>query len=326
MLAPNTAHRPPLLAEAPATERGHEGYPWCWWHFPPWQVLVARFQAMALLWLALLLLSPAPASMKPDDQVADAGAIFLPAWHFFQSATALEAIGELQEARRAISAALRLEPTSHEFRRVKARIVRACDSARSNVPLQLSVTLKMGSMPAQETVAWNVGDDPYMVACSLAEQLNLADDFVLPLYQLVVSEEERQDLRPPASTTAAPWHIPAELASAFSLHNRSVLRRHYIDDSVRQPRTWTRGALEALVRDARAGAHKFYGTADSHLFAALHTLHRVPSTAAGEARRRLPGLRGKRVAVVSIGCASDSISGAWCLFCVLPYARGCMDA
>ena len=68
----------------------------------------------------------------------------------------------------------------------------------------------------------------------------------------VVSEEERQDLRPPASTTAAPWHIPAELASAFSLHNRSVLRRHYIDDSVRQPRTWTRGALEALVRDARA--------------------------------------------------------------------------
>ena len=75
---------------------------------------------------------------------------------------------------------------------------------------------------------------------------------------------------------------------------------------------WTRAALEGLVRDARAGAHKYYGVADGHLFAALNTLPLLRRDSGGSAGGGGVGrARSERWAVAAIGDARDPVAGAW---------------
>ena len=67
-----------------------------------------RIQTLILL-LAIVQV-PLPSQTAAEHEDLHDSTPFLPAWHFFQSATAFEATGELQLSIRAINTALRLEP------------------------------------------------------------------------------------------------------------------------------------------------------------------------------------------------------------------------
>ena len=57
----------------------------------------------------------------------------------------------------------------------------------------------MGSMPEQVTVGWTFGEDPFLVASSLVEQLGLEhESFRQALFKLIVSHEEKMNLRLPS--------------------------------------------------------------------------------------------------------------------------------
>jgi hypothetical protein len=293
------------------------------------------------VWIAVLVLTlasaPQPLAVtRAEIAEQDTPSPFLPAWHFFQSSTALEAVGQLEQASRAIAAALRIEPDNREYKRIRARISRKLAlAARLHGEEQVSLTVKMGAMEEQATLVWKFGDDAYSLARSFSQQLSLGVEWEHPIYHLIVSHE--QSLRRAAYHTGAhaspPWHIPPEELASFSMHGQARVTRHYIDDTRRLLKhgeqdagsertsrgggergenvTWTRSEIEELVRDARAGAHKYYGVADSHLFRAL-SLVGAKWGRDTHTRKLVSGhLSGKKVAVISIGHAADKTSGAW---------------
>lgn len=248
---------------------------------------------------------------------------------------------QLREARRSIACAVRLEPSNREYRRARARIYRRHDNA-SSWRRELSLNLKMGTMQDMVTVAWTLGDDPFAVAQSLAHQLALTES-ERTLYNLVVSHQVQMNLSLPAWEPPA-WMMPPDQVQEFTMKGLARTRRHYIDDSLRRTHdkdgnakahevTWSRLAIELLVRDARASAHKvsgpsllslrtsegrqsniltrtnnlskqYYGAADSHLFSAL----RIIADAEGVGRN---SMQGKKVAVISVGTSTDESSAAW---------------
>jgi hypothetical protein len=311
----------------------------------PWRWCLA---CLCLVGLA----APADVAHKqPADQLAH----FLPAWHFFQGATALEATGQLRDALRAIAAARRLEPGNREYNRVAARIWRSRQHEDAHAQ-QLMLTLKMGPMAEHATVGWMRGDDAYLVARSLAEQLSLAAGLEYPLYQLVINHEIALNISlPPVSQP--PWDIPQDLLPAFSLLSHTETWREYRDDSPRLCRAaasaphlphpylpscrpgfpleirWKRSELEGQVRDARSGAHKFFGSMDSHVQVALgaagraleslsRSRSRSPSpshssspsgqaSAGADAAGGGGGLWGRRVAVIAVGPSVLAPSAAW---------------
>lgn len=110
------------------------------------RVLRASTRGRLAVLSVLLSLSVVP-PVSPTTR-AQEEAPFLPAWHFFQSATTLEAIGQLGQARRAIATSLRLEPHNKEYARVKTRIYRAhINATRWHQAHQLSLTLKVALLP-----------------------------------------------------------------------------------------------------------------------------------------------------------------------------------
>lgn len=258
---------------------------------------------------------------------------------------------------RAIAAARRLEPGNREFIRAAARIWRSRQHQDAHAQ-QLMLTLKMGTMAEHATVGWMRGDDAYLVARSLAEQLSLAAGLEYPLYQLVVNHEVSLNISlPPVSQP--PWDIPQDLVPAFSLLSHTETWREYRDDSPRLCRAaattphlphpylpscrpgfpveirWKRSELEGQVRDARSGAHKFFGSMDSHVQVALGAAGRAlaslslsrsrspspspshsssPSgqaSAGAEAAGWGGGLLGRRVAVIAVGPSVLAPSAAW---------------
>ena len=292
---------------------------------------------------------------QPGPQLA----LFLPAWHFFQGATALEATGQLGEALRAIAAARRLEPENREYKGVAARIWRRRQHEDAQAQ-QLTLTLKMGPMAEHATVGWMRGDDAYLVARSLAEQLSLPAGLEYPLYQLVINHEIALNISlPPVSQP--PWDIPQDLVPAFSLLSHTETWREYRDDSPRLCRDaataphlphpylpscrpgfpleirWKRSELEGQVRDARSGAHKFFGSMDSHVQVALLAAGRAlaslslsrsrsPSPSPSPSHSSSPsgqasagaeaagvgrGLWGRRVAVIALGPSELAPSAPW---------------
>lgn len=93
--------------------------------------------------LAVLLATP-PTTVGSKEEQQSSPSLFLPSWHFFQSATTLEAIGQHGEARRAIDAALRLEPRNKEYKRIQKRICHTHHNiTRWHQAHQLSITLKV---------------------------------------------------------------------------------------------------------------------------------------------------------------------------------------
>ena len=76
---------------------------------------------------------------------------------------------------------------------------------------------------------------------------------------------------------------------------------------------WTRAAVEGLVRDVRAGAVKYYGAADAHLFAALNALPLLRASSGGRSGGGggVGRARSERWAVAAIGDARNEVAGAW---------------
>jgi len=190
----------------------------------------------------------------------------------------------------------------------------------------------MGSMAHEATVAWNFGDDAFFVARSFVHQLELANEWLQPLYQLVVSHQTSLNFTLPPIIPAQ-WDIHAEERARFTMHHRALCQHHFIDESPRampalteaqqaahaqtqastaQEVTWSRGAIEGQVRDARAGALKFYGSGDAHLYAAIEALLHASWKGGGV-------LAGRKVAVFGIGCSTNPSSAAW-------YEAVCMAA
>ena len=171
---------------------------------------------------------------------------------------------------------------------------------------------------------------PHTSAHSTSTTLDVTPDVTpcIGLHTHTDMKTAKQTIHPFAVAT----NVSNVLTSAsFSMHGQALVTRHYIDDtrhlkhgeqdggSERTSRggergehvTWTRSEIEELVRDARAGAHKYYGVADSHLFRAL-SLVGAKWSRDTHTRKLVSGhLSGKKVAVISIGHAADKTSGAW---------------
>lgn len=264
-----------------------------------------------------LLLAWAPGLARSSAEQDHTPALFLPSWHFFQSGTTFEAVGELAQAGRSLSTALRLEPNNKEFRRIRKRIWRKqAHAERMHQAHQLSITLKMGRMEEAASVGWNFGESAHLVSKSFTAQLVLEAEWEQPMYRLIVQHQHRMNLTRPPVAFGPPWDMPSNQRAGFTMNAQAVVERHFIDSTLRTWAAasasdtetevkWTRSEIETLVRDARAGAHKYYGLVDSHLFTAMSVIPRRPSMAGNGL------LQDKRVAIISIGYADDRCSGAW---------------
>ena len=284
---------------------------------------------LPLVWSLLLARAPVARSSAEQNHTP---ALFLPGWHFFQSGTTLEAIGELTQASRAVATALRLEPQNKEFRRIRERIWRKqAHAERMREVHQLSITLKMGRMEGAASVGWNFGESAHLVSKSVTEQLDVGPEWEQPLYRLIVQHQHHMNLTRPPVALGPPWDIPFNYRAGFTMYSHAVVERHFIDSTLRKwalasasdtetEVKWSRSEIEALVRDARAGALKYYGLVDSHLLTAMSVMPRRPSMAGNGL------LQDKRVAVISIGYADERCSGAWYEAVSLAFgARSCVS-
>jgi hypothetical protein len=115
------------------------------------------------------------------------------------------------------------------------------------------------------------------------------------------------------------------------MHGQTLVTRHYIDDTRRLLKhgeqdggsertsrggkrgehvTWTRSEIEELVRDSRAGEHKYCGVADSHLFQALSLVGAKWSKNTPSNTLVSGHLSGKKVVGISIGHEAEKTSDA----------------